>query len=60
MKNNYHEYALILMKTEEIKEKIWTKSRGCTSKITHISFVKCPMVPNLILNIYLDTACLPK
>ena len=36
------------------------KSMGCTSKITHISAVKCPIVPNLILSQCIDTTCLPK
>ena len=40
--------------------KIAEKSRGCTSKITHISVVKCPIVPNLILSQCIDTTCLPK
>ena len=30
--------------------KIAEKSSGCTSKITHILVVKCPIVPNLILS----------
>ena len=38
------------MKTEEINKKNAEKSSGCSSKITHISVVKCPIVPNLILN----------
>ena len=31
------------------------KSRWCTSKITHILVVKCPIVPNLILSQCIDT-----
>ena len=50
MKNIYHEYSWILMKTEEMNETNAEKSRGCTSKITHFSVVKDPIVPNLILN----------
>ena len=42
------------------ERKIAEKSRGCTSKITHISVVKCPIVPNLILSQCIDTTCLPK
>ena len=39
------------MKTEEMNEKLQKKLReGGTSKITPISVVKCPIVPNLILN----------
>ena len=32
--------------TKEMKE-TYGKIKGCTSKITHISIVKCPIVPNL-------------
>ena len=39
MKNIYHEYSLILMKTEETNEKNAEKSRGRTPKITHNSVV---------------------
>ena len=61
MKNIYHEYSGILMKTEEITEKENAeKSRGCTSKITRISVVKCPIVQHLILDYCFDTACFPK
>ena len=37
------------MKTEEMNEKM-RKNKGRTFKITHISVVKCPIVPNLVLN----------
>ena len=59
MKNIYHEYSRILMKTEDLNEKCG-KIKGCTSKITHISVVKCPIVPDLILSQCIDTTCLPK
>ena len=41
------------MKTVEMNEKSRKhaeKSRGCTSKITNISVVQCPIVQNLVLN----------
>ena len=60
MKNIYHEYSWILNVNRRNERKIAEKSRGCTSKITHISVVKCPIVPNLILSQCRDTTCLPK
>ena len=35
------------------------KIKGVHFKSTHISVVKCPIAPKLILNQCLDTACLP-
>ena len=49
MKTNLFEYSCILMKTLEINEILWKKSRGYTCKITHISVDTCPRVPSLIL-----------
>ena len=40
------------MKIEEMNEKIAEKSRGCTSKITHISVVKGPIVPKIVSEYY--------
>ena len=39
MKTNLFEYSWILMKTLEINEILRKKSKGLTSKITHISLI---------------------
>ena len=60
MKNIYHYIFMNFNETRRNEWKIAEKSRGCTSKITHISVVKCPIAPKLILSQCIDTTCLPK
>ena len=50
MKNIYHEYSWILMKTEEMNEKLRKHQERALPKLLRSQFLKYPIVPNLILN----------